>query len=42
VVPSNKKWFRNLAVSHIIVETLEDMKMKFPPPTVDVSKIKLK
>jgi PPK2 family polyphosphate:nucleotide phosphotransferase len=42
VIPSNKKWFRNLAVSHIIAETLEGMKMKFPKPTVDVSKIKLK
>jgi PPK2 family polyphosphate:nucleotide phosphotransferase len=41
VIPSNKKWFRNLAVSHIIVETLEDLKMKFPPPTIDVSKVKL-
>src|SRR6185437_640068 len=41
VIPSNKKWFRNLAVSHIIVEALEDMKMKFPPATIDVSKIKL-
>jgi PPK2 family polyphosphate:nucleotide phosphotransferase len=41
VIPSNKKWFRNLAVSHIIVETLEDMDMKFPAPSVDVSKIKL-
>ena len=42
VIPSNKKWFRNLAVSHIIAETLEGLKMKFPPATVDVSKIKLK
>ncbi len=41
VIPSNKKWFRNLAVSHIIAETLEELKMKFPPATVDVSKIKL-
>lgn len=41
VIPSNKKWFRNLAVSHIIVETLEAMKMNFPAPSVDVSKIKL-
>lgn len=41
VIPSNKKWFRNLAVSHIIAETLEEMHMKFPAPTVDVSKIKL-
>ncbi|HXA76591.1 MAG TPA: polyphosphate kinase 2 family protein [Candidatus Acidoferrales bacterium] len=42
VIPSNKKWFRNLAVSHIIVETLEDMRMKFPAPTVDVKKLKWK
>lgn len=41
VVPSNKKWFRNLAVSHIVLETLEELKMQFPPPTVDVSKLKL-
>jgi PPK2 family polyphosphate:nucleotide phosphotransferase len=40
VIPSNKKWFRNLAVSHIIVEALEEMKLKFPAPTVDVKKLK--
>jgi len=40
VIPSNKKWFRNLAVSHIIAETLEDMHMKYPEPTIDISKIK--
>ncbi|HEX5431879.1 MAG TPA: polyphosphate kinase 2 family protein [Bryobacteraceae bacterium] len=42
VIPANKKWFRNLAVSHIVVETLESLRMKFPPPLVDVSKLKLK
>lgn len=40
IIPANKKWFRNLAVSHIITETLESMRMKFPPPTVDVEKLK--
>ncbi len=40
IIPSNKKWFRNLAVSHIIAETLEAMDMKFPKPTVDVRKLK--
>jgi polyphosphate kinase 2 (PPK2 family) len=40
VIPADKKWFRNLAVSHIIVETLEEMDLKFPPPTVDVKKLK--
>ena len=42
VIPSNKKWFRNLAVSHIITETLEGLRMKFPPPTIDVKKLKWK
>lgn len=42
IIPSNKKWFRNLAVSQIIVETLEDLKMKFPPPTIKVNKLKWK
>lgn len=41
IIPANKKWFRNLAVSHIIAETMEDMDMKFPKPTIDVSKIKI-
>lgn len=40
IIPSNKKWFRNLAVSHVIAETMESMDMKFPKPTVDVSKLK--
>jgi PPK2 family polyphosphate:nucleotide phosphotransferase len=42
IIPANKKWFRNLAISHIIAETLEDMHMEFPPSTIDVSKIKLR
>jgi PPK2 family polyphosphate:nucleotide phosphotransferase len=39
VIPSNKKWFRNLAVSQVIVETLESMKLKYPKPAADLSKI---
>jgi PPK2 family polyphosphate:nucleotide phosphotransferase len=42
VIPANKKWFRDLAVSHIIAETLEGMHMKFPPPSIDVKSIKWK
>jgi PPK2 family polyphosphate:nucleotide phosphotransferase len=40
IIPANKKWFRNLAVSHVIAETLEGLDMKFPKPTVDISKLK--
>jgi polyphosphate kinase 2 (PPK2 family) len=40
VIPADKKWFRDLAVSHIIVETLEQMDLKFPTATIDVKKLK--
>jgi PPK2 family polyphosphate:nucleotide phosphotransferase len=40
IIPANHKWFRNLAVSQILVETLEGMKMKYPEPTVDLTEIK--
>jgi PPK2 family polyphosphate:nucleotide phosphotransferase len=39
VIPANKKWFRNLAVSEILIHTLESMKMKFPKAPVDLSHI---
>jgi PPK2 family polyphosphate:nucleotide phosphotransferase len=40
VIPSNHKWFRNLAVSHIIADTLNDLGMKMPQPTVDLDLIR--
>ena len=40
VIPANKKWFRNVAVSEVIVEAMEAMKMHFPKPIGDLSKIK--
>ena len=40
VIPSNHKWFRDLAVSQIIARTMEDMKMQMPKPTVDLAKIR--
>ena len=35
-IPANCKWFRNLAVSQIILEELESMKIKLPAPSVDL------
>jgi PPK2 family polyphosphate:nucleotide phosphotransferase len=40
VIPSNHKWFRDLAVSQIIAKTMEDMKMQMPKATVDLAKIR--
>lgn len=39
VIPANKKWYRNIAITKILIETLEDLKMKYPEPTEDLSKI---
>jgi PPK2 family polyphosphate:nucleotide phosphotransferase len=41
VVPSNHKWYRNLVVAEAIVQTLSELKMEYPPPRVDVSKLKI-
>lgn len=42
VIPSNQKWFRDLAISHIIVDTMERLKMKVPEPAVDLEEIQKK
>jgi PPK2 family polyphosphate:nucleotide phosphotransferase len=37
VIPSNKKWFRNLAVSDILADTLDDLDPRYPEPTEDLT-----
>jgi PPK2 family polyphosphate:nucleotide phosphotransferase len=39
VIPSNHKWFRDLAISQIITRSLEKLDMKLPKPTVDLADI---
>ena len=40
ILPSNHKWFRNLAASQIIASTLQGLRMKLPKPIVDIEAIK--
>jgi PPK2 family polyphosphate:nucleotide phosphotransferase len=42
VIPSNHKWFRNLAVSQIVADTMEGMDLHVPKPTVDIAEIRRK
>lgn len=42
VIPANHNWFRNLAVSDIICDTLDDMKLEYPKPAFDLKSIVLK
>jgi polyphosphate kinase 2 (PPK2 family) len=41
VIPSDYKWYRNVAISQILVETMKALKLKYPEPSMDPSKIKL-
>ena len=40
IIPSNHKWFRNLAVSQIIADTMSEMGLKLPPTRVDIREIR--
>jgi PPK2 family polyphosphate:nucleotide phosphotransferase len=41
VIPSDHKWFRNFAIGAIVNSTLKRMKLRYPPATIDTSKIHL-
>ncbi len=36
VVPANRKWYRNLVASNILIQTLEKMDPRFPDPDPDL------
>ena len=40
IIPSNHKWFRNLAISQIVADTMDSMQLKLPPPKVDIDEIR--
>ena len=39
VVPADRKWYRNLIVSQILIEALESLDLSFPEPDEDVSSV---
>jgi PPK2 family polyphosphate:nucleotide phosphotransferase len=41
VVPSNRKWFRNLVVAQVLVDTLEGMDLQFPPPVENIKSFEI-
>jgi PPK2 family polyphosphate:nucleotide phosphotransferase len=40
VIPANHKWFRDLAISTIVADAMEDMRFKLPAPHVDLAAIR--
>jgi PPK2 family polyphosphate:nucleotide phosphotransferase len=41
IIPSDHKWYRNVAISEVLVKVMKDLKLDYPKPTMDPSKIKL-
>jgi PPK2 family polyphosphate:nucleotide phosphotransferase len=39
IVPANRKWYRNLAISNTIIEALEGLDMRYPDPEPDLDQI---
>jgi len=42
VIPSNHKWFRDLAISTIVADAMDDMGLELPAPRVDLADIRRK
>ena len=41
VIPADNKWYRNVAISTILVDAMKDLKLTYPDATVDPADIKL-
>jgi PPK2 family polyphosphate:nucleotide phosphotransferase len=41
IIPSDNKWYRNIAISGILVDAMKSLKLTYPNPTVDADEIKL-
>ena len=42
IIPANHKWFRNLAVSQIIADTMDEMGLQLPATQVDIAEMRRK
>jgi PPK2 family polyphosphate:nucleotide phosphotransferase len=41
IIPSDHKWYRNIAISAILVDVMQGLRLTYPDPTVDASEVKL-
>ena len=41
IVPANRKWYRNLVIATVLVDTLKGLKMEFPQPEEGIDQIKI-
>ena len=41
IVPADRKWYRDYVIAGTVVNALENLKLKWPKPREDLSKIKI-
>jgi len=41
IVPANRKWYRDFVIARTVVEAMEKLKLKWPKPREDLSKIEI-
>jgi len=41
LVPADRNWYRDHVIAHTVLRAIEDLKMKWPKPKEDLSKIKI-
>jgi PPK2 family polyphosphate:nucleotide phosphotransferase len=41
IIPADRKWYRDLVISQILLETLKDLDMHFPEPKEDLSQVEI-
>lgn len=41
VIPAEKRWFRNLLVTRVLVHSLESLRLKYPKPAFDAAKLRV-
>lgn len=39
IIPANRKWYRNLLISQVLVDALEGLQMRYPQPEADLDGI---
>jgi polyphosphate kinase 2 (PPK2 family) len=41
VIPSDRKWYRNLVISQLLIDKLESLEMTYPEPIIGIENIQI-
>ena len=40
-MPANRKWYRNLVIAEVLIETLESLDLRYPDPEPDLESVRI-